>query len=128
MLVTFHEPLLVVALDERPDLALGVGEIGEAVPPQALLFQRPHEALEHAVALGLTDERWRVLNTEPAQLRPESMGRVLRAPVGPHGQAARHILPKAAEGRTARPGRAARALPTDPRASSPSTPRGSSAA
>src|SRR5262245_23202698 len=41
MVVTFHEPLLVVALDERADLALSMGEVGEAVQPQGLLGLNP---------------------------------------------------------------------------------------
>src|SRR5262249_13249818 len=98
MVVTFHEPLLVVALDERPDLALGLGEIAESMQPQALLLQRPHEALDHPVTLRLADERRGLLDAEPAQLCPEGVRRILRAPVGAHGQAARHILAELAEG------------------------------
>lgn len=41
MAVALHEPLRVVALDERPDLPLGMGEIGEAVQPQALRTLSP---------------------------------------------------------------------------------------
>jgi hypothetical protein len=51
MAVALDEPLLVVTLDEGGDLALGVRKIFEAVQPQALLLQRPHEALDHPVRL-----------------------------------------------------------------------------
>src|SRR5262245_3795108 len=43
MVVAFDQPVRVVALDEGPDLALGMGEIREAMQPQALLLQRAHE-------------------------------------------------------------------------------------
>src|SRR5687767_3558911 len=97
MVVAFHEPLAVVALDESPDLALGVGEIRETVQPHALLLQRPHEALNHPVALRLADERRRVLNAQPPQLRAEGMGGILRPPVRTDRQAARPVLADAAE-------------------------------
>jgi hypothetical protein len=57
MPVVLDEPLRVVARDEARDLALDLGEIGEAMQPQALLLQRPHEALDHLVALRLAHER-----------------------------------------------------------------------
>src|SRR5262249_41627834 len=122
MVVTLHEPLAVVALDEGSDLALGVGEIGATVQPQALLLQRPHEALDHAVALRLAHERRGVLKAAPAQPRPKGVGRVLRAPVGAarSGRAPRPC--RAGRRHTARPGRAARAPPTDRPAWSPSSP------
>ena len=87
-----HQPLGVVTVDERPNLALGVSEIGEAMEPQASLLERPHEALDHPIALRLAHERRRVLNAEPPQLRPERMGGVLRAPVAAHAEPARHVL------------------------------------
>jgi hypothetical protein len=38
MIVALHELLRVVALDERPDLALAMGEVREAMQPEALLL------------------------------------------------------------------------------------------
>src|SRR5204862_5329661 len=97
MVVALDEPFAVVALDEGRDLALGVREIREAMQPQALLLQGAHEALDDAVALWLADERRRVLNAQPPQLRAEGMGGVLWPPVRADRQPARHVLADAAE-------------------------------
>ena len=97
MAVALHEPFVVVALDERPDLALGMREILEAMQPQALLLQRPHEALDHSVALRLPDERGRALHPQPPQLRAERMGGVLRAPVTTNREPPGDVLAEPAE-------------------------------
>src|SRR6185369_6669981 len=98
MVVTLHEPLRVVAVDESADLVLGMGEIDEAVQPQALLLQRPHEALDHPVALRLADEERRGLDPEPPQFRAEGMRGVLRPPVAAHAEPARDVLAEPPEG------------------------------
>src|SRR5260370_36710660 len=97
MAVAFDEPLGVVALDERRDLSLSVREIHEAVQPQALLLQRPHETLDHAVALRLPDERRRVLDAEPPQLRAKGVRRVLRPPGRADADPAGYVLAHPAE-------------------------------
>src|SRR3989442_12364731 len=51
------EPLRVVARDELADDAARLGEILEAMEIDALLLERAHEALDHAVALRLADVR-----------------------------------------------------------------------
>src|SRR5262245_15089550 len=50
---TFDEPLVVVASDELGDHGPGLLQRLEAVEIEALLLQRPHEAFDDAIALGL---------------------------------------------------------------------------
>src|SRR5262245_39303911 len=53
------QPLVVVALDELGDHVPGLLERLEPMEREALLLQRPHEALDDAVALGLAHIRRR---------------------------------------------------------------------
>ena len=76
MTETLDEPLGVIARDELGDEPLCLGERLEPMEIEALLLQRPHEALDHPVALRLPHERRRVLDAEPPQLRAEGVGRV----------------------------------------------------
>src|SRR5215475_6890070 len=58
----------------------------------ALLFERPHEALGDPVALGLADVRRRDRAPEPLHLVDPRVGDVLRSPIAPQRQAPRHLL------------------------------------
>ena len=49
------EPLGVVARDELADDPLRLGERLEPMEVDTLLLQRPHEALDHAVAFRLPE-------------------------------------------------------------------------
>ena len=69
-----QEPPAVVAFDERVDLLSGLLETLEVVEVQALLLERPHEALRDTVALRLSHVRGRRADPEPGQL---SLERVL---------------------------------------------------
>src|SRR5215813_14227826 len=64
----------------------------------ALLFERPHEALGDPVALGFADVRRRDRTPEPLHLVDPGVGDVLRAPVTADGQPPRHVFAESAEG------------------------------
>src|SRR5215468_7065320 len=92
-----NEPLGVVANDEFADELAGLLQALELVQVNALLFQRAHEALGHAVALGLAHVRRGDGAPEPLHLVEPDVGDVLWSPVTPDGQAPRHILAEPAE-------------------------------
>src|SRR5262249_61833910 len=87
----------VVARDELADEPARVGETLEAMEIEALLLERPHEALDDAIALRFADVRGRDRHPQPLHLVDPRIGDVLRAPVAPDPEAAGHVLRKAAE-------------------------------
>lgn len=91
------EPLGVVADDELADEPSRLGEILKAMQIQALLLERPHEALDDAVALGLADVRRRDRHAEPLHLVDPGVGDVLRPPVAANPEPARDVLREATE-------------------------------
>src|SRR5450830_1512084 len=80
------EPLVVVKIDERGNMCPSLLEILEIEEPEAFLLHRSHEALGHAVALGLGDEGVGEFDSEPARLAFEDVRCVLGAPVQPQLQ------------------------------------------
>src|SRR5450830_1126574 len=80
------EPLVVVKINEVSDFRPGLLEILEIEEPEAFLLHRSHEALGHAVALGLGDEGVGEFDSEPARLAFEDVRCVLGAPVQPQLQ------------------------------------------
>src|SRR5262249_42906602 len=113
MTKSLDEPLGVVARDELADDPARVGETLEAMEVEALLLERPHEALDDAIALRFADVRRRDRHPQPLHLVDPRIGNVLRPPVAADPQAACDILREAA----ARLGGAARAPPSDRRSS-----------
>src|SRR5262249_43165352 len=97
MAKSLDEPLGVVARDELADEPARVGETLEAMEIEALLLERPHEALDDAIALRFADVRGRDRHPQPLHLVDPRIGDVLRAPVAPDPEAAGHVLRKAAE-------------------------------
>src|SRR5215467_3028372 len=91
------EPFGVVPRDEFTDDPVCLGEILEAMEIEALLLQRAHEALAHAIALRLADLRGGDRHSQPLRLVDPRIGDVLRAPVTPDAQSPRDVLPEAAE-------------------------------
>src|SRR5262245_64425490 len=87
------EPLGVVARDELADDPARFNETLEAMEIEALLFERPHEALYDRFA----DVRRRDRHPHPLHLVDPRIGDVLRAPVAPDPEAAGDVLCKAAE-------------------------------
>lgn len=86
--MALDQPLLVVAPLEGGQGRLEVGEGGERLDPQEVLFQGADEALGAAVALGLPDVGGRAGDAEIRQLLLEG-GRAIDAAVvvadGPPG-------------------------------------------
>src|SRR5215831_20157023 len=91
------EPLGVVAGDELADDPARLGETLEAMEIEALLFQRPHEALDDAVALRLAHVRRRDRHPQPLHLVDPGIGDVLRAPVAPDPETPRDVLRETSE-------------------------------
>src|SRR6186713_3511647 len=98
MIESFDDPLVVIALDEGFDDPAGLLQALEAMEPEALFLQRADEAFDDAVALRLPDIRVAMGDPQPGQLIAEGIRDVLRAPIAPHGQAARDVLGEGAEG------------------------------
>src|SRR5262245_46619607 len=92
------EPFVVVAVDERGDHSACLLERLEAVEVEALLLQRPHKALDDAVALGLPNVRRRDRDPQPLHFVDPGIGNVLRAPVATDRQSSGDVLPEGAEG------------------------------
>ena len=69
--VPFHQPLVVVRLDEFADGPPRFLEILEVVYVQALLLQRPHEPFDDPIALRFPDAGRRGAHSQPAQLSGE---------------------------------------------------------
>ena len=67
------EPLVVVKINEVGDLSPCLLEVFEVEEPEAFLLHRSHEALGHAVALGLGDEGVGEFDSEPARLAFEDV-------------------------------------------------------
>src|SRR5438477_49585 len=80
-----HDPLPVVARDERADHLARLLQVAELVQVETLLLQRPHEPLRAPVALRLADERRRVGEAPALDLVHEGVRRVLTPPVVPQG-------------------------------------------
>src|SRR5262245_20000345 len=95
---SFDQPLVVVTLDERRDGEAGLVERVEPMEPQTLFFQRPDEALDHAIALRFADERWTVGHAEPGQLAAKRVRDILRPPIAPNREAPRDVFAERAEG------------------------------
>src|SRR5215475_8433127 len=91
------EPLGVVARDELADDTTRLGEALEAMEIEALLLERPHEPLDHAIALRLADVRRRDRHPQPLHLVDPRIGDVLGAPVAPNPESAGDVLREAAE-------------------------------
>src|SRR5262245_65740102 len=70
------------------------------MPVDALLLERPHEALGDAVALRFPDIRRRDRAPEPLHLVDPRIGNGLRAPVTSNRQAAGDLFSELAEGVT----------------------------
>jgi hypothetical protein len=98
MAEALDEPLGIVAGDELADDRTRVGQRREAMQVEALLLQRPHEALRHTVALRLADVRRRDRHPEPLHLVDPGVGDVLRTPVTADLEAPGDVLRKAFEG------------------------------
>src|SRR6202171_5928370 len=81
MAEAFNEPRGVVAVDKVRDDPLRLRQALEPVEIDALLLERPHEALDDTVALGLTDVGRRDRDPEPLHLVDPSVGDILRPPV-----------------------------------------------
>src|SRR6266542_2392948 len=94
----FNEPLGVVAVEEVLDDPSRLRQALEPVQIDALLFERPHEALDDPVALGLAHVGRRDRDPEPLHLVDPSVGDILRAPVAPDLQPARDVLTEPVEG------------------------------
>src|SRR2546428_9304434 len=92
------EPLGVVAGDELGDEPLRLGERWKLMEVETLLLQRPHEALDDAVALRLADVGRRDRHPQPLHLVDPRIRDVLRAPVTPDPEPARDVLAEPAEG------------------------------
>src|SRR5262245_53564496 len=92
------QPLVVVPGDELGDHPPRLLERLEPVQVEALLLQRPHEALNDAVALGLAHVRRRDGDSQPLHLLDPRVGDVLRPPVAANRQATGDILPEVPEG------------------------------
>src|SRR5512146_2756946 len=92
MAEALDEPLGVVARDERADDRARLGQRREAMQVEALLLQRPHEALRHAVALRLADVGRRDRDAEPLHLVDPGVGDVLRAPITAQAEPARDVF------------------------------------
>src|SRR4030095_8509754 len=91
------QPLGVVARDELADEPTRLGETLEAMKIEALFLERPHEPLDDAIALRLTDVRRRDRHPQPLHLVDPRIGDVLRAPVAPNPQSAGDVLRETAE-------------------------------
>src|SRR5262249_19394659 len=98
MAEALDQPLGVVTGDEGADDLLRLLEARELVQVDALLLERAHEALGDAVALRFPDVRRRDRAPQPLHFVDPGVGDVLRAPVTPDGQTARHVLTEPAEG------------------------------
>src|SRR5438477_8603884 len=94
-----HDPLPVVAGDERADRLARLLQVAELVQVETLLLQRPHEPLRAPVALGLADERRRVGEAPALDLVHEGVRRVLTPPVVPQGPAQGDLRGDRAEAR-----------------------------
>src|SRR5512132_804886 len=94
------QPLVVVAVDERGNHPARRLQRLEAMQVEALLLERPHEPLDHAVALGLAHVRRRDRDPQPFHLADPGIGDVLRAPVTADREPARDVFPEVAEGVT----------------------------
>src|SRR5437870_8887056 len=92
------EPLGVVAGDELGDEPLRLDERLELMEIEALLLQRPHKALDDAVALRLADVGWRDRHPQPLHLIDPRIGDVLRAPVTPDPEPPGDVLAEPTEG------------------------------
>src|SRR5215813_11364895 len=76
MAKSLDEPLGVVARDELADEPARVGETLEAMEVEALLLERPHEALDDAIALRFADVRRRDRHPQPLHLVDPRIGNV----------------------------------------------------
>src|SRR5262245_64849966 len=97
MAESLDEPLGVVARDELADDPTRLGETLEAMEIEALLFERPHEPLDDAIALRLADVRRRDRHPQPLHLVDPRIGDVLGAPVAADPEPAGDVLREAAE-------------------------------
>ena len=70
----------------------GFRQSGELMQVQALFLQRPQEAFDDAVALGLADIGRRDRHAEPPDFADPRVRRVLGAPVAPEGEPAGDLL------------------------------------
>src|SRR4029453_1846691 len=91
------QPLVVVAGDELGDDPSPLLQRLEAVEVEALLLERPHKALDDAVALGLADVRGRDRDPHPLHFVDPGIGDVLRAPVTANREPAGDVLPEGPE-------------------------------
>src|SRR3990172_547197 len=93
-----NKPLGVVAGDELADHAPGLLQILESMQVETLLFERPHEAFDDPVTLGLADVGGRDRDPEPFHLVDPRIGDVLRPPVTSQPQSPGQVLAEGAEG------------------------------
>src|SRR3989442_12042789 len=98
MAAPLDAPLDVVTGDELADDPLRLGEILKPMEINTLLLQRPVKSLDDSVALGLADVGRRDRQPQPLHLVDPRIRNVLRAPVAPDPEPARHVLTKPPEG------------------------------